>query len=71
MEAGVDALFVQLVAVEGQALDELLHRALGLEWQKRQTERNVAPLARVLAEPEALTELLDDTFRLLFLFSLL
>ena len=67
LEARIHAFFVQLVAVERQALDELLDRALRLERKQRQTERNVAPLPRVLAEPEALAELLDDALRLLFL----
>jgi len=67
LEARIHAFFVQLVAVERQALDELLDRALRLERKQRQTERNVAPLPRVLAEPEALAKLLDDALRLLFL----
>lgn len=59
---------MQLVAIERQALDELLHRAFRLERKQRQAERDVAPLPRVLGEAEALAELLDDALCLFFLF---
>jgi len=67
LEARVDALFVQFVAIERQALDELLHGPLRFEREERETERDVAPLARVFAEPETLAKLLDDALGLLFL----
>ena len=67
LEARIHALFVQLVAVQRQALDELLHRALRFKRKQRQAERNVAPLTRVLREAEALTELVDNAFCLFFL----
>jgi hypothetical protein len=67
LKARVHAFFVQLVAVERQALDELLHRAFRLEWKQRQAECDVAPLPRVLGEAEALAKLLDDALCLFFL----
>jgi hypothetical protein len=67
LKTRIDAVLVQLVAVKGQALDELLHRALRFERKERQAERNVAPLARVLRQSEALAELFDDALRLFFL----
>jgi hypothetical protein len=68
LEARIHAFLVQLIAVERHALDEFLHRALRFERKERQAERDVAPLARVLREPEALAELFDDALCLLFLF---
>lgn len=67
LKARVHAFFVQLVSVERQALDELLHRAFRLERKQRQAERDVAPLPRVIGEAEALAELLDDALCLFFL----
>ena len=58
---------MQLVAVELQTLDELLDRAVGLEGEQRQAERDVAPLSRVFREPESLAELLHNVLGLFFL----
>jgi len=68
LEARVHAFLVQFVAVERQALNEFLRRALRLERKQRQAERDVAPLPRVFGQAEALAELFDDALRLLFLF---
>ena len=70
LEARVHAFLVQFVAVERQALNEFLRRALRFERKQGQAERNVAPLPRVFGEAEALAELFDDALRLLFLFTL-
>jgi hypothetical protein len=68
LEARVHAFLVQFVAVERQAFDEFLHRALRFERKQGQAERDVAPLPRVFGQAEALAELFDDALRLLFLF---
>ena len=67
MEAHVDALFVQLIAIELEALDELLDGPVGLEGEEREAERDVAPLPRVLGETEPLAEFLDNVLGLLLL----
>lgn len=67
LEARVHGLLVQLVAVELEALDELLDGALGLEGEEGETERDVAPLARVVGESETLAELLHDVLGLFLL----
>lgn len=67
LEARVHGLLVQLVAVELEALDELLDGPLRLERQQREAERDVAPLARLVRQPEPLAQLLDDVLRLLLL----
>lgn len=58
---------MQLVAVELESLDKLLHGPFRLEGEKREAECNVSPLAGVVDEEEALAELLDDVLRLLLL----
>ena len=67
LEARVHDLFVELVAVELQALDQPLHGLLRLEGEEAEAERDVPPLPRVVREPEALAELLHDVLRLLLL----
>ena len=58
---------MQLIAVELEPLNKFLDRPLRLERKEGETERDVPPLSWVLAEPEALAELLDDGLGLLFL----
>ena len=60
--------FVQLIAVELESFYELLHGPFRFERQKRQAERDVPPLTRVIGKMEALTKLLDDILGLFFLY---
>jgi hypothetical protein len=63
----VDGFFVELVSVELQPLNKLLDGAFRLEWEKRETKRDVSPLPWVLRESESLAQLFDNVFGLLFL----
>ena len=67
LESQVYLLFTQLVAIILEPLDKLLDRAVGLEGEEREAERDVAPLPRVLGETEPLAEFLDNVLGLLLL----
>ena len=67
LETQVHLLFAQLVAIVLEPFDELLDRAVGLEGEEREAERDVASLSRVLRETEPLAEFLDNVLSLLLL----
>lgn len=58
---------MELVTVELETLDELLHRPFRLERQQRQAVRDIPPLSRLFRESEPLAELLDDILCLFLL----
>ena len=62
-----DLLIVQLVPIVWKTIHEFPQRLLRFERQQGQTESDISPLANGIRQVESLTQLLDNTLRLLVL----